>query len=178
MAQGRKGKLNYRCPRCLMREIDMDMLYDRDRDEYYCLRCQYTGTEEDVKALAALGVDELMQIREVGPGVAESVHGFFRDDANRALVEDLLAEAHRELDKQRAAEVAAARANIAGYARRTPLWRPGLRHRDSSGSGPENRWRRGSRSSPPTCRATATCCSTGARASSSRRPTRAPGRAR
>ena len=29
MAQGRKGKLNYRCPRCLMREIDMDMLYDQ-----------------------------------------------------------------------------------------------------------------------------------------------------
>jgi DNA ligase (NAD+) len=44
-----------------------------------------------LKALAAMGVDELMRIREVGPGVAESVHGFFHDDANRALVEDLLA---------------------------------------------------------------------------------------
>ena len=45
MAQGRKGKLNYRCPRCLMREIDMDMLYDRDKDEYYCLRCSFVGDE-------------------------------------------------------------------------------------------------------------------------------------
>jgi hypothetical protein len=27
MVQGRKGKLNYRCPWCLMREIDMDVLY-------------------------------------------------------------------------------------------------------------------------------------------------------
>ena len=51
MAQGRKGKLNYRCPRCLMREIDMDMLYDEDRDEYYCLRCSFTGNEDEVKRL-------------------------------------------------------------------------------------------------------------------------------
>ena len=51
MAQDRKGKLNYRCPRCLMREIDMDMLYDEDRDEYYCLRCPFTGDENEVKRL-------------------------------------------------------------------------------------------------------------------------------
>lgn len=54
MAQGRKGKLNYRCPRCLMREIDMDMLYDEDRDEYYCLRCSFTGDENEVKRLNQL----------------------------------------------------------------------------------------------------------------------------
>lgn len=53
MAQGRKGKLNYRCPRCLMREIDMDMLYDRQTDEYYCLRCSFTGNEEEVLHLNA-----------------------------------------------------------------------------------------------------------------------------
>jgi hypothetical protein len=51
VAQGRKGRLNYRCPRCLMREIDMDMLHDRDRDEYYCLRCSFTGAEEEVLRL-------------------------------------------------------------------------------------------------------------------------------
>ena len=53
MAQGRKGKLNYRCPRCLMREIDMDMLYDRGRGEYYCLRCSFTGNEAEVLRLNA-----------------------------------------------------------------------------------------------------------------------------
>ncbi|MFH1523437.1 MAG: hypothetical protein ABIF04_00560 [Chloroflexota bacterium] len=51
MAQGRKGKLNYRCPRCLMREIDMDMLYDREADEYYCLRCSFTGNEKEILRL-------------------------------------------------------------------------------------------------------------------------------
>ena len=53
MAQGRKGKLNYRCPRCLMREIDMDMLYDTAREEYYCLRCSFFGPESEVLRLNA-----------------------------------------------------------------------------------------------------------------------------
>ena len=44
-----------------------------------------------LKALAGMGVEELMEIREVGPGVAESVHEFFRDEKNGALVRDMLA---------------------------------------------------------------------------------------
>jgi len=36
-----------------MREIDMDMLYDRDADEYYCLRCSFTGNEKEVQRLNA-----------------------------------------------------------------------------------------------------------------------------
>lgn len=31
-----------------MRDIDMDMFYDEDKHEYYCLRCCYTGDEKDV----------------------------------------------------------------------------------------------------------------------------------
>jgi hypothetical protein len=37
----------------MMREIDMDMLYDRDKDEYYCLRCSFTGNEQEVLHLNA-----------------------------------------------------------------------------------------------------------------------------
>ena len=44
MAQAGKGRLNYRCPSCFMRDLDIDMFYD----EYYCLRCQYTGKEADI----------------------------------------------------------------------------------------------------------------------------------
>ena len=51
MSQGRKGKLNYRCPACFIRELDIDMFYDAAKAEYYCLRCPFTGTEEDVKRL-------------------------------------------------------------------------------------------------------------------------------
>lgn len=48
MAQAKKGPLNYRCPSCFMRDIDMDMFYDQAKKEYYCLRCNYVGSEEDV----------------------------------------------------------------------------------------------------------------------------------
>ena len=34
MSQGRKGKLNYRCPSCFMRDLDIDMFYDKEKDEY------------------------------------------------------------------------------------------------------------------------------------------------
>lgn len=48
MAQSKKGKLNYRCPSCFIRDIDIDMFYDADKKEYYCLRCCYHGSEEEV----------------------------------------------------------------------------------------------------------------------------------
>ena len=48
MAQLGKGRLNYRCPSCFMRDLDIDMFYDKSREEYYCIRCQFTGSEEDV----------------------------------------------------------------------------------------------------------------------------------
>jgi hypothetical protein len=48
MPQAGKGKLNYRCPSCFMRDLDIDMFYDREKEEYYCLRCPFTGTEKDV----------------------------------------------------------------------------------------------------------------------------------
>ena len=58
MAQAGKGKLNYRCPSCFMRDLDIDMFYDRDKRENYCLRCQLTGTEEKI-----LKWNELVRLR-------------------------------------------------------------------------------------------------------------------
>ena len=43
MAQATKGKLNFRCPSCFMRDIDIDMFFDEEKKEYYCLRCGFTG---------------------------------------------------------------------------------------------------------------------------------------
>ena len=51
MAQATKGKLNYRCPSCFMRDIDIDMFFDEQKKEYYCLRCGFTGDEADVLRL-------------------------------------------------------------------------------------------------------------------------------
>ena len=51
MSQSTKGKLNFRCPSCFMRDIDMDMFFDEEKKEYYCLRCGFTGSEADVERL-------------------------------------------------------------------------------------------------------------------------------
>lgn len=51
MAQSTKGKLNFRCPSCFMRDIDIDMFYDEGKREYYCLRCSFSGNEEKVLQL-------------------------------------------------------------------------------------------------------------------------------
>ena len=51
MAQSGKGRLNYRCPSCFMRDIDMDMFFDPEKNEFYCVRCGFRGTEEDVLRL-------------------------------------------------------------------------------------------------------------------------------
>ena len=48
MAQSGKGRLNYRCPSCFMRDLDIDMFYDKDKGEFYCIRCQFTGSEQDI----------------------------------------------------------------------------------------------------------------------------------
>ena len=48
MPQAGKGKLNYRCPACFMRDLDIDMFYDKGKKEYYCLRCNFTGDEAAV----------------------------------------------------------------------------------------------------------------------------------
>ncbi len=48
MAQAGKGRLNYRCPSCFLRDLDIDMFYDKDKQEYYCMRCQFVGSEEEV----------------------------------------------------------------------------------------------------------------------------------
>ena len=70
MAQSTKGKLNYRCPSCFMRDIDIDMFFDEGKQEYYCLRCSFTGSEEDVLRLnqAARFRYRAMQLRVVDFG--------------------------------------------------------------------------------------------------------------
>ena len=79
MAQGRKGKLNYRCPLCFRRDIDMDMLFDNEKNEYYCIRCSFTGTEAQVQAVNAETkrryADRKLRITNFGPRTEMPVAG-------------------------------------------------------------------------------------------------------
>jgi len=54
VSQGRRGKINYRCPNCLFRDIDFDLLYDKEADQYYCRRCNWEGTEHEILFLYAV----------------------------------------------------------------------------------------------------------------------------
>lgn len=51
MSYSVKGKLNYRCPVCFTRDLDIDMFFDVEHKEFYCIRCSYRGNEEDVLRL-------------------------------------------------------------------------------------------------------------------------------
>ncbi len=42
-----------------------------------------------IDALAAASVEELLAVEEIGPEIAQSVHGWFRDDENATLLEKL-----------------------------------------------------------------------------------------
>lgn len=46
MAQLGKGKLNYRCPSCFLRDLDIDMFYNKETGIYSCIRCQWRGDEK------------------------------------------------------------------------------------------------------------------------------------
>lgn len=51
MAQAGKFGLNYRCPRCFMRDLDIDLNFDPDLGEYRCPRCCFHGNESEVLRL-------------------------------------------------------------------------------------------------------------------------------
>jgi hypothetical protein len=49
----------------------MDMLFDREKEEYYCIRCSFKGTEDEVKVRNAETrrryVDRKSRITDFGP---------------------------------------------------------------------------------------------------------------
>lgn len=51
MPQGRTGVINYRCPHCLFRAVDYDLLFDHDREQFYCRRCNWEGDEREILTL-------------------------------------------------------------------------------------------------------------------------------
>ena len=54
MAQATKGRLNYRCPSCCMRDLDIDMFSDAQKEEFYCMRCQFIGSEAEVLRMSGM----------------------------------------------------------------------------------------------------------------------------
>lgn len=82
MSQGRRGKINYRCPHCIFRDIDFDLMYDKQADQFYCLRCNWEGTESEILADYA------------------SYKLKYKDILKRYTVEDIVAKDEEEPDKR------------------------------------------------------------------------------
>ena len=50
MAQDQKAvKKVYVCPAHFCREVDFELSYDPDEDNYYCNKCCYEGTAEEIE---------------------------------------------------------------------------------------------------------------------------------
>ena len=79
MPQGKRGKINYRCPHCLFRDIDFDLMYDSAADQFYCLRCNWEGTDSEILVM----YDEYKKK--------------YKDMLKRYTVEDILAKDEEEI---------------------------------------------------------------------------------
>ena len=73
MAQLGKGKLNYRCPLCFMRDLDIDMFYNKETGIYSCIRCQFRGTEEEVLQ----GNEDVRKIKHID--TVQEVQGYVQE---------------------------------------------------------------------------------------------------
>ena len=49
MSSIEQHKMTMRCPVCFSREIDV--LITKNKDRFDCVKCSFTGTEEDIKLL-------------------------------------------------------------------------------------------------------------------------------
>jgi len=51
MLTSEQSHVSLRCPVCLGRDVDVVLYHDGQR--YYCIKCSYTGQEEEIRAAYA-----------------------------------------------------------------------------------------------------------------------------
>lgn len=47
MFENKTGRL-IRCPECFAKDIDVSLLYDDEKDEFYCYKCCFCGNLEKI----------------------------------------------------------------------------------------------------------------------------------
>lgn len=50
MSEHSQAKINYRCPICFSREVDV-VLHRTADDRYYCTKCSFTGSKADIQEM-------------------------------------------------------------------------------------------------------------------------------
>ena len=51
MLMSEQSHVSMRCPVCLSRDIDVVLYHDGQK--YYCIKCSYTGQEEEIRGMYA-----------------------------------------------------------------------------------------------------------------------------
>ncbi len=51
MLMSEQSRVSLRCPVCLSRDIDVVLYHDGER--YYCIKCSYTGQEDETRRMYA-----------------------------------------------------------------------------------------------------------------------------
>jgi ribosomal protein S27AE len=51
MLMSQQSRVSLRCPVCLSRDIDVVLYHDGER--YYCIKCSYTGQEDEIREMYA-----------------------------------------------------------------------------------------------------------------------------
>ena len=62
MAENSKARM-IRCPECFAKDIDVFMFYDEADEEFYCYKCCYTGTKEEVERDFSHFIDRKYRMR-------------------------------------------------------------------------------------------------------------------
>jgi len=49
MLMSEQSHVSLRCPVCLSRDVDVVLFHDGER--YYCIKCSFTGQEDEIRAM-------------------------------------------------------------------------------------------------------------------------------
>ena len=50
MSEHSQATINYRCPICFSREVDV-VLHRTANDQYYCTKCSFAGSKTDIREM-------------------------------------------------------------------------------------------------------------------------------
>ena len=50
MSEHSQATINYRCPICFSREVDV-VLHRMANDQYYCTKCSFAGSKTDIREM-------------------------------------------------------------------------------------------------------------------------------
>jgi len=64
MSENSKDTINYRCPYCLLHNADPYLIYDKEKEEYFCQFCAFVGDENKIQHFYGVLTEQYIQMNE------------------------------------------------------------------------------------------------------------------